>query len=69
MLVHESAMLLLGHLQGVECLSIYEHQLGVNRFVVRLSFERDIFDTDEVDLERVEFLAIKLIQQRLLRGD
>lgn len=69
MLVQESAVLLLGHLQGLEALSVHEVKLCVDRLVFGLSLERDILDADEVELERVQLFAIELAEKRLLAFD
>jgi len=60
--VKESAILLLWHLDGLEFLSVDELYLSINGFVFRLSFERDILNTNEIDLERVKLPPIELIK-------
>ena len=62
MFVKESAILLLWHLDGLKFLSVDELYLSINGFVFRLSFERDILNTNEIDLERVKLPPIELVK-------
>ncbi len=59
-LVHESTMRLLGHVKSLERVSVQELQGGFDWLVFWLGFERDVFHGHQVDLERIQFLAVKI---------
>ena len=71
MLVHEAAVLLLRHLQRLEALLLLaqEAQRRVDRLILSLRLERNVFDADEVDLKRIQLLSIEVAEEWLLTLD
>lgn len=67
--VHETAMRLLGHLQRLKACTIDELQGCVDWLVLWLSFERDVLERDQVDLERIQLFPVKVGQERLLAAN
>ena len=67
--VHITAVRLLGHLERGEARAVDELQGRVDRLVLRFSFERDVFDRDEFDLEWVKLLPVKVGEERLLAAN
>ena len=70
MFVHEPAVLLLRHLKRLEALLLaQEVQRRINRLILSLRLEGNVFDADEVDLERIQLLAIEFAEEWLLALD
>ena len=62
-------MLLLGHLKSLKALVVNEVELSEDRLILGLSLERDVLDADEVELERVELLAVEFAQKCLFTAN
>ena len=67
MLVHEATMLLLSHFERFKALAIVnKDQRCVDGPVLGINLVRDVFYADQVDLQRVQLLAIEFTQEWLL---
>ena len=69
MFLQESAVWLLCHLKCLETLSIDELDISPNRTVLRVCLVRNVLDSSKVYLKGVQFLAIEVAEERLVRLD
>ena len=63
MFVHETAVLLLGHLLRPKPLSIYKLHFGIDWLVLGLSVVWNVLAGDEKNLERIQLL-VEIVRQQ-----
>lgn len=69
MLLQESTISLLWLSRSLELLTIDKLQRGMDRFILRLCLERNVFDRYQVDLHWVQLLAVEFTEHGLVAPD